>query len=86
MPHVVHQDYAHHIDAEPEQVLAPWHLFAAEVTIPEGIPKVWLPAAKVPLLVEQVAKEYMGDPPPVEPKPLPAPYVPEDEPAEERMS
>lgn len=87
MPWRVFQDYAHHIETPPERVLAPWHLYPANAVIPEGIDKGWLPEFKVPLLEAQVQAEYGGDPPPVQPRPIPDPYVPEPviEP-EEKMS
>lgn len=79
MPWVIHQDYAHHVSAAPERVLAPWHLFGRAVAIPIGIAKVWLPAAKVGALEQQVEREYEGDPPPVDPKPIPDPPRPDEE-------
>lgn len=82
MPWVVHQDYAHHINAEAVRVLAPWHLFDRDASIDPRIAKVWLPDAKIPALEAQVEREYMGDPPPVALLPLPEPepeYDPFDE-------
>ena len=73
MPWRVHQDYAHHIEAAPVRVLAPWYLYGRDVVIPAGVDKGWLSEHIVPLLEQQVTNEFQGDPPPVEPKPIPEP-------------
>jgi hypothetical protein len=75
MPWRVFQDYAHHVETPPERIIAPWYLYGRDVTIPAGLEKGWLPEHIVPLLEQQVWNEYQGDPPPVDPKPIPEPQI-----------
>ena len=85
MPWVLHQDYSHHVEAEPDTSLAPWYQYDRKVVIDPLLPVRWLPGDKVPALAEQVASEFAGDPPPIRPKPMPGPLPdPEPEPEESR--
>jgi hypothetical protein len=75
----VHQDYAHHIDADPIEVVGMWAIFAWPVGVPEGWDRVSTPLLTEARLVALRAACEGQTFPEANPQPIPEPE-PEEEP------
>jgi hypothetical protein len=80
----VQQDFAHHIQSEPVMQVADMVLFSWPIPLPDGFDRIATPLICAERLDVFRAHWETSCPevPPVDPKPIPAPYVPEDEPQE----
>lgn len=77
----VHQDFAHHIDADPIEQLGTHVIFARPVAVPEGWDRVSTPLlTEARLVALRVACEGQTFPV-ANPQPIPPEPEPEEEPA-----
>lgn len=78
---VVHQDFAHHVQAEPIEHIADVVLFPWPITLPEGFERVSTPLIDAHRLEAYRAHWLAVCPvaPPVDPKPIPEPEPEEPE-------